>query len=413
MFSNLKFILFFLLTGLFCGCPQPSGSDADPADDVLTDPVIDDTETDAETDTETEILLSSLTVSEGTLVPDFASDVFNYTVNLEGWISGVGFHAEASDAGVIIDYSPGKNASLVPGETDFTITLTSEDGESTRIYQIEVHRESLLEFSADGVSYKMCYCPAAADFVMGPSDESTATVDSFFLAETEVTYQLWSEVKSWAESNGYTFGNPGVMGSHGSGDSDMSTAHPVTAINYRDALVFCNALTEYCNFKNNMNLVCSYTDGDNIIRDSRDSNGTICDTAQIPASSNGFRLPSNEEWECAARYIDGRIWLDKDRASGADAPYGSAGASDAVAWFRDNSGNKAHSAAGKKANALGIYDMNGNVAEWVYKNTGTNRVLRGGNWFSLASRIRVGSGSETTPDSEYERWGFRLAISVP
>lgn len=66
---------------------------------------------------------------------------------------------------------------------------------------------------------------------------------SYEMAQTEVTYELWNAVHTWAFANGYTFANAGRKGSNGSG----SDQQPVTTVSWREAMVWCNALTEYCN----------------------------------------------------------------------------------------------------------------------------------------------------------------------
>jgi formylglycine-generating enzyme required for sulfatase activity len=134
-----------------------------------------------------------------------------------------------------------------------------------------------------------------------------------------------------------------------------------------------------------------------------------------------YRLPTEAEWEFAAR------------SRGKHEKY--AGTSDTrklkdYAWFEDNSGNKTHPVGRKKPNGLGIYDMNGNVWEWVkdsgddykvpyYKESprmnpqgpenASHRIVRGGSWYNFSRGIRAAVRRDGLPDRRSGGIGFRLA----
>ncbi len=80
----------------------------------------------------------------------------------------------------------------------------------------------------------------------GTPDNFNHTISDFKLAGYEVTYDLWYKVHNWALSNGYTFANPGTEGNDGTVGTVPTTAkyEPVTTINWRDAIVWCNAYSE-------------------------------------------------------------------------------------------------------------------------------------------------------------------------
>ncbi len=228
--------------------------------------------------------------------------------------------------------------------------------------------------------------PTGTDDLAGNKTIST----SYWIGETEITYELWNTVYTWAIAHGYTFSHSGVKGD-GSGDTDK---HPVTNINWRDTIVWCNALTEYYNANNgsDSDLDCVYYTDYNYttpIRTSTDST-TITETTAgsedypyIKASLNsnkdmanctskGFRLPTSAEWECSARYEDGTDWTIGSYVSGSTAIHTNFSATDSFAWFGNSlvsgTGNttSTQSVATQLDNSLGIFDMSGNVWELCF-----------------------------------------------
>ena len=131
-----------------------------------------------------------------------------------------------------------------------------------------------------------------------------------------------------------------------------------------------------------------------------------------------FRLPTEAEWEYAAR---GGNKTQDFRFSGSDDP-------DEVAWHNANSGGSTHSVGSKKPNELGLYDMSGNVYEWCndwkgkYPSepqtnpqgpaTGTNRVNRGGRWGGSINACRVSDRSMCNPNMRFYHIGLRLVLSA-
>jgi formylglycine-generating enzyme required for sulfatase activity len=224
------------------------------------------------------------------------------------------------------------------------------------------------------------------------------------MAQTPITYQLWTSLHQWAVRNGYYFKNEGMKGSTGSGDE----LQPVTMLSWQDAVISCNALTEYYNLHNCTSLKCVYKSMDGILRDSRPENIGSFNSLITDTNAKGFRLPTSMEWELAARYIDGNVWTPDDYASGSSHNYQDKTATQRVACYEDNSNMTTCPVKSKEPNALNLYDMAGNVWEWCFNSYGEHhRIARGGSCYDIAFVLQSGFFISCDPSYAHNSFSFR------
>ena len=191
-----------------------------------------------------------------------------------------------------------------------------------------------------------------------------------------------------------------VMGtnpSRCSGKSD-SARRPVEKVSWFEAATFCNQLSARCG------LAPAYRiQGEDV---------------RCNFGAPGFRLPTEHEWEVAAR-------------AGTDFKYAGSDDLGSVGWVRDNSGLETHPVGQKAANGWGLHDMSGNVWEWCWDwkdssayqsgtmadpvgpQSGARRVLRGGGWLIDASFARVAYRDGSGPSNRNFSLGFRLTRTRP
>ena len=262
------------------------------------------------------------------------------------------------------------NAQLAKYDVNNDLKVNSADVVEIYNYIINGGSEdpdpSISTFTVNGVSFNMIAVEGGI-FQMGQSADGnnvtpvhSVTLSSYSIGETEVTQALWTAVM-------------GTNPSYFKGEN-----LPVEQVTWNDCQNFITKLNQL--------------------------------------TGNSFRLPTEAEWEFAA----------KGGTKCMGYQYSGSNTLGDVAWYKDNSGSKTHPVATKQANELGIYDMSGNVWEWCQDwhgsysssaqsnptgpTSGSYRVYRGGSWSSYAGICRTAYRNNITPTGAGDNLGFRLAL---
>lgn len=172
---------------------------------------------------------------------------------------------------------------------------------------------------------------------------------------------------------------------------------PAETLSWSDAAIYCNERSAAEGFE-----ACFLEDGSDLVGN--------------PYECGGYRMPTEAEWEYAAR-------------AGELTTYSGSYEADEVAWSATNSDSTTHASCELQANAWELCDMSGNVGEWVLDwygeyasesvtnpvgtETGEWRVVRGGDFTSVEDNVRVANRAWDSPSTQAATFGFRLARSTP
>jgi formylglycine-generating enzyme required for sulfatase activity len=195
----------------------------------------------------------------------------------------------------------------------------------------------------------------------------TVEIQSFLLSKYLVTQELYFEITKQTPS------------------SFKGNNLPVESVSWRDSIIFCNSLSSMAGLKN-----CYKLGNDN-------------KETKFDLKANGFRLPTEAEWEYACKSGTNGVRY---------------GMINEIAWYKENSGGKTNEVGTMNPNGWGLYDMLGNVWEWcsdiydpeVY---GSYRIFRGGGWNDEERACLTTNRRRSHPISfKIDDLGFRIAKNI-
>ncbi|MNB92428.1 Serine/threonine-protein kinase pkn1 [compost metagenome] len=237
------------------------------------------------------------------------------------------------------------------------------------------------------------------NFINTNSNYKSTTISNFYIGQYEVTQKEWVE----------------IMGSNPSAFKDDNL--PVEMVNWYDVIDYCNKRSIKEGLKPYYNIDKNKKDPNN-----KSDNDNLKWTVTLNAGANGYRLPTEAEWEYAAS--GGQ--LSKSYT------YSGSNKADEVAWYWQNAGdkylsgdwnwpiiennhNKTKSIGGKKPNELGLYDMSGNVREWCWNwygdidsKSGSFRVVKGGGWIGGINNNEISFRGKFEANGMGPDQGFRV-----
>ena len=346
------------------------------------------------------------------------------------------------------------------GETNLTITLSYKDYYPVKIYTVKLKPKPAdtaqpLGLRDEDFTAIQINSSGSQNFPSKNGTTKKIPAHSFTVCKYEVTYNLWYEVrkKTVVDTNPYKYNfDTGKEAGTTNKRAPKLTNQPVTNINWKDAVVWCNAVSELEGKQ-----PC-YKKGSQVIKKPSEI-GTLSDVI-CDFTANGYRLLSDEEWEFAARLrlpdgneisgesvtVNGTVygytkdgWPSGGTAAMTDNAHGKSTA-EKVAWGgkysnsqgdmpgagrchkvgtagKPDNGDSSESGSGAK-NALGLYDMSGNIAEFCWnkpvQQTSKARI-RGGSVDKISSNFREIGGVEAfkdVPPNGDRLTGFRICRTI-
>jgi formylglycine-generating enzyme required for sulfatase activity len=274
-----------------------------------------------------------------------------------------------------------------------TITVTTADGGYTAQCAVTIFIVAMVRIPAG--TFTMGSPETEANRQTDETQHQVTLTKSFYMGKYQVTQEQYQAVMG---------NNPSYFTGAVAGESGTPSKLPVEYVTWYDAVEFCNKSSVLEGLQEVYTISGRTPEmGDPI----------ISATVTVDWNKNGYRLPTEGEWEYACR-------------ARTTMAYNTGGAtiSDRTGWYNANSGSKTHKVGLKPANNWGLYDMHGNVWEWCWDwygdyasgaqtdptgaVTGAGRVVHGGNWSLAGSFLRSARRFSYDPLSRYGVLGFRV-----
>jgi len=363
--------------------------------------------------------LSAITLSTGTLSPDFAADATAYTVSVPNSTTSITITVTKSDSNATVSGDSGVAKTLSEGANTITITVTAQDGITEKNYVVTVTRSYDYVSANIGI---LKYVPAGRFQRDATASNISVISTAYRMSQHEITRAQFQDIMGT---------DPSIVG-NSSGTND-----PVQYVNWYHAIAFCNKLS-IAEGLTPVYAVSGITDWAAFTyANIPTSNNATWNAATATWSNNGYRLPTEMEWMWAAMGAPADGQGGGTNTTGyAKSFAGSTGSNEIGSYAvfgyygsetERTTTERSNPVGSKAANELGFYDMSGNVFEWCWDwfaeyptgpltdyqgaASGSSRILRGGSWYFNANLCTVASRSTDDDDpggQYYFGVGFRV-----